>query len=66
MVVSGVLRRYQAKIQVLTLMDSEASGYAFIGQDFAHQHSFSLYSSNIHVDYLGLMDDLLEPVTSLM
>ena len=43
MVVSSLLRCHQARIQVLTLIDSGASGYAFIDQNFAHQHSFPLH-----------------------
>ena len=42
-VVSSLLRYHQAQIQVLTLIDSGASGYAFIDQNFAHQHSFPLH-----------------------
>ena len=43
MVVSNLLQYYQIQIQVLTFIDFGTSGYAFINQDFIHQHSFSLY-----------------------
>lgn len=43
MVVSCVLRRHQARIQALTLIDSGVSGYAFMDQNFAQKHSFPLH-----------------------
>ena len=43
MVVSSLLSYHQAQIQILTLINSGASGYAFIDQNFAHQHPFPLY-----------------------
>lgn len=42
-VVSSFLPYYKVQIQVLTLIDFGASSYAFMDQDFAHQHFFLLY-----------------------
>ena len=43
MVVFCVLRCHQARIQALSLIDSGASGYVFMDQNFAHKHSFLLH-----------------------
>ena len=43
MVISCILRRFQTRIKALILVDSGASGYSFIDQDFARFHNFPLH-----------------------
>ena len=43
MVISCILRRFQNRIKALILVDSGASGYSFIDQDFARFHNFPLH-----------------------
>ena len=43
MVVSCTLRQAQSRISALTLIDSEASAYAFIDKSFAQHHSLPLH-----------------------
>ena len=42
-VVSCILRRLQARIRALILIDSGASGYLLIYKEFAHLHQFPLH-----------------------
>ena len=44
MVVSCTLRQAQFRISALTLIDSEASAYAFINKSFAQHHNLPLHS----------------------
>ena len=43
MVISCKLRQAQSRIQTRCLIDTGASGYAFMDQDFAHQNHFALH-----------------------
>ena len=44
MVVECILRRFQARIKALVLIDSGASGYSFIDKEFAQLHDLPLHS----------------------
>ena len=43
MVVSCILRRLQARIRALILVDCGTSGYSFIDKEFAHLYQFPLH-----------------------
>ena len=60
MVVFCVLRRHQAQIQALSLIDSGALDMHLWIRILRTNIHFLYINSNIHADYLSLMDNLLE------